>query len=268
MREYSSYDIQNISSNFRNVARRLSRTDHSQCDTNLKRFMSTLQEEEIIADFISKNNTVSYDIPEIIKKRYWLDPFETSHIQKEEISFSVQLLTYAIETFDGDFTRLYGTHHYTSAKSTVNDEMRKFIEHIIDPLIDHISEYLRHCYDDIARKEEAKKPATTPSFTATQSTILIGSHVGGNVSNQVSITENQKTDAHELIAAIREAILAEDIPNKDDIEDILQQMEEDVDSDKKPRKGLFTALKVLCQAGSTIVPFATALVELFAQIGG
>ena len=268
MREYSSYDIQNVSSNFRNVARRLSRTDYSQCDTNLKRFMAMLQEEELIADFILRNNIVSYDVSEIIKKRYWLDPFETSHIQNEEISFSIQLLTYAIETFDGDFTRLYGTHYYTSAKSTVNDEMRKFIEHIIDPLIDHISEHLRHCYDDIVRKEEAEKPAATPSFTAHQSTIVIGSHVGGNVSNQVSITENQKTDAHELIAAIRESISLEDIQNKDDIEDILQQLEEDVDSDKKPRKGLFTALKVLCQAGSTIVPLVTALVELFSQIGG
>lgn len=264
MKEYSSYEIQNISSNFRNVARRLSRTDYSQCDANLKRFMSALYGEDLIADFVARNNIVKYDISAIIKERGWLDPFEVSPVQNEEISFSVQMLKYAVENFDGDFTRLYGTHHYTSTKSTVNDEMRKFIEHIIDPLIDHISEHLRHCYDDILRKEEAAKPAVTPNFTAHQSTIVIGSHVEGGINNQVSIAENQKVDANELIAEISAALAAADIPSKSDIEELLQQVKEDIDSDKKPKKGLLTALKVLCQAGSVAIPFVTALVELFA----
>lgn len=264
MNDYSSYDIQNISSNFRNVARRLSRTDYSQCDSNLIRFVTTLCDEKLIADFIARNNTIVYDILEIIKNRGWLDPFEVSPIQNEEIAFSVQLLKYAVDNFNGDFTRLYGTHHYTSTKSTVNDEMRKFIEHIIDPLIDHISEYLRHCYEDALRKEETTKPTSTPSFTAHQSTIVIGSHVEGNVSNQISITENQKTDAHDLITAIREAIAAENIPNREDIEDILQQMKDEIDNNKNPNRGLFTALKVLCKAGATVIPLVTALVELFA----
>lgn len=264
MKEYSSYEIQDISSNFRNVARRLSRTDYSQCDANLKRFMSLLQSEELIVEFIMQNNTVQYDIPAIIAARDWLDPFEVSPIQNEEISFSVQLLTHAVNNFDGDFTRLYGTRYYTSAKSTVNDEMRKFIEHIIDPLIDHISEYLRHYYEETVRKEEAAKPAIPPSFTAHNSTVVIGSQVGGDISNKMSITESQKSDANELINAIRDALAASDSPNKDDIEDILLQVKEETDKDRKPRKGLLTALKVLCQAGSVAIPFVTALMELFA----
>lgn len=264
MKEYSSYEIQDISSNFRNIARRLSRTDYSQCDANLKRFMSLLQDEELIAEFITRNNTVQYDIPAIIEARGWLDPFEVSPIQNEEVSFSVQLLMYAVNNFNGDFTRLYGTHYYTSTKSTVNDEMRKFIEHIIDPLIDHISEYLRHYYEGAVRKEEAAKPAITPSFTAHNSTVVIGSHVEGDISNKVSITESQKSDANELINAIREALTTADIPNKGEIEDILLQVNEEVNKDKKPRKGLLTALKVLCQAGSVAIPFVTALMELFA----
>lgn len=264
MKEYSSYEIQNISSSFRNIARRLSRTDYSQCDANLKRFMSALDDEELIAEFIERNNVVEYNIPAIIHERSWLDPFEVSPVQNKEISFSVQMLKYAVENFEGDFTRLYGTHHYTSTKSTVNDEMRKFIEHIIDPLIDHISEHLRHCYDDVLRKEETVKPVATPSFTAHQSTIVIGSHVEGNISNQISITENQKTDANELIAEIRVALAKADVPSKSDIEELLQQVKDDVDTNKKPKKGLLTALKVLCQAGSVAIPFVTALIELFA----
>ena len=264
MREYNSYDIQNISSNFRNVARRLSRTDYSQCDANLKRFMAVIKDEELIKAFIIQNNTVSYDIPVIMKNRDWLDPFEVSPIQKEEISFSVQLLSYAVEFFNGDFTRLYGTYHYTSTKSTINDEMRTFIEHIIDPLIDHISEYLRHCYDEAVRKEESAKFVSTPNFTAHQSTIVIGSHIGGNVNNQVYITEKQKADANDLIAEIKASLEKVDIPEKSDIEDIIQQVQDEIDTNKKPKKGLLTALKVLCQAGSVAIPFVTALVELFA----
>lgn len=261
MKEYTSYEIQNISSNFRNVARRLSRTDYSQCDTNLIRFMETLKNEELIAKFITQNNTVKYDIPKIKKAREWNEPFEVSPIREKEISFSMQLLTYAVENFNGDFTCLYGTYYYTSSKSTVQDEMRKFIEHIIDPLIDYISEYLRNCYDETVRKEEAQK-TTTPNFTAHNSTVVIGSHVEGDIANTIFITESEKADANELIASIRSAISQENIPNKNDVEDILQQVKEDVDADKKPRKGLLTALKVLCQAGSVAIPFVTALIEL------
>ena len=47
MKKYTSFEIQEISSRFRNVARRLSRTDYSQCDVNLKRFMSFIETEEL-----------------------------------------------------------------------------------------------------------------------------------------------------------------------------------------------------------------------------
>ena len=52
--------------------------------------------------------------------------------------------------------------------------------------------------------------------------------------------------------------------NKGEIEDILQRVNEEVNKNKKPRKGLLTALKVLCQAGSVAIPFVTAPMELFA----
>ena len=263
MKEYSSYDIQNISSNFRNIARRLSRTDYSQCDTNLKRFISEIENEELISQFIKQNNTCSYDIQEILRTRGWLEPFTISPEQKEEISFSVQILKYAVQNFDGDFTRLYGTYTYTGTKSTVNDEMRKFIDHIIDPLIDHISEYLRYCYDEALKKEEAEKNLSTPNFTAQNSTVVIGSQVGGNISNTVSITEQEKLEAKELITAIKAEISDENIPNKKDIEDILLQVKSEIDAGQKPKKGLLTALKVLCNAGSVAIPLITALIELF-----
>ncbi len=263
MKEYTSYEIQDISSRFRNVARRLSRTDFSQCDANLKRFMSIIQTEELIAEFIAKNNTVPYDIKTIKEAREWLDPFEVSPIQSEEISFDIQMLQYAVDNYDGNFTKLYGSYNYTGTKTTVGDEMRKFIGHIIDPLIDYIADYLKHCYDEAIRKEEKTKMRTTPNFTAKNSTVVIGSNVGGNITTEVNITENQQTDANDLITAIKEALAAEDIPDKEDIEEMLQQIKNDVDAGKKPKRGFLVALKGLCAAGTTVIPLVKALMELF-----
>lgn len=263
MKEYTSYEIQEISSRFRNAARRLSRTDYSQCDSNLKRFIATIQNEELISDFIKKNNTTTYDIAVIIKERYWLDPFDVSPIESEEIAFSVQMLQYAVDNFNGDFTRLYGTYHYTLSKSTTEDEMRKFISHIIDPLIDHIADHLKHCYDEAARKEGVGLMSTLPNVNAKNSTVVIGSSVGGNVTTEVSITQEQQTDANDLIVAIKEALAAENIPDKEDIEEMLQHIKADVDAGKKPKRGFLIALKGLCTAGVTVIPLVKALIELF-----
>ncbi len=265
MKKYTSEEVQDISANFRNVARRLSRTDYSQCDSNLKRFMSLIELTDIISSFITKHNTRQYDISNIIKSRGWLDPFEVSSNFNEEISLSFQLLKYSVENFDGDFTQLYGTRVYTSTKSTANDEMHKFIEHIIDPLIDHIGEYLRKYYDNIAREEQKSKPAEAPSFTAHNSTVVISSTIDGNVTTNVSISETTKTDAIEIISAIRRGLGDDTFPNKDDIKDIIIQIEEEVRANQKPKKGLLIALKTLCVGGATVLPLVTALIELFAK---
>lgn len=266
MKHYTSYEIQDISSEFRNVARRLCSTDYSQCDANLKRFMSVIQKQELIADFINKHNRHPYDIQEIMKSRDWLDPFEISPVVEEEISLEVQMLTYAVEQFDGDFTRLYGTYCYTNPESTINDEMRKFIEHIIDPLIDHIGEYLRQCYEKTIREEEKDKPVTQTGITANNSTVVIGSIVDGNITTQVTIDNCTKTKAEELIAAIWNALQIAKLENKDDITDILKQIEVDIKANKKPKRGFLTALKALCAGGAAVIPLVTALLELLSKV--
>ena len=87
MKIYTSQEIQDISAEFRSVARRLSRTDYSQCDANLKRFMVFLENNELVKKFVSEKNVHKYQINDVIKTRGWLSPFEISHIVDEEISF-------------------------------------------------------------------------------------------------------------------------------------------------------------------------------------
>lgn len=259
---YTSYEIQDISSEYRNIARRLSRTDYSQCNANLKRFMNVINTNQLISDFISENNTVEYDIAAVIKARDWLDPFEISPVVNEEISFEYQLLTYALNHFDGDFTRLYGTHCYTSTKSTVNDEMHKFINHIIDPLIDHIGEYLRHCYEKAVRDESKDNNPPAGGITANNSTVVIGSTVEGNISTQVTINEDTKNEAVELIASIKDLLNDSDITEKDEVVEILKQIEDALNANHKPKKGFLSALKALCSGSTAVISLVTALIKL------
>lgn len=263
---YTSYEIQDISSEYRNIARRLSRTDYSQCDANLKRFMSVIQSKSLIRDFITEKNTTKYDIESIIKSRDWLDPFEISADMCEEISLEYQLLLYSIEKFDGDFTRLYGGHFYTSGKSTQNDEMQKFIEHIIDPLIDHISEYLRHCYEKAVREESKNATTRNGGITANYSTVVVGSNVDGAITTHNIINSETEKDAIELISAIKETLNSELLDDKDDILEILKQIEEDIHTKQAPKKGFPSALKSLCSGSAAVASLVAALIKLFASV--
>ena len=263
---YTSYEIQDISSEYRNIARRLSRTDYSQCDANLKRFMGVIQSNSLISDFLTEKNTTTYDIEKIIKSRGWLDPFVISADACEEISLEYQLLLYAIENFDGDFTLLYGGYNYTSAKSTINDEMQKFIEHIIDPFIDHISEHLRRCYEKAVREESKNMPIQTGGITANYSTVVVGSNVDGAISTHNVIDSETEKDAIELISVIKETLNNEALDNKNDILEILQQIEEDIHAKQAPKKGFLSALKSLCSGSAAVVSLVAALIKLFTTI--
>lgn len=265
MKEYSSEEIQEISSSFRNVARRLSQTDYSQCDANLKRFFNLIESEDAIADFIKVNNTKRYDIKEYISKREFLDPFEISPIMEEEISLEYQLLKYAIDNFNGDFTRLYGTQWYTSTKSTVNDEMRKFIGHVIDPLIDYIADYLRKCFEK-AEKRENKENPNYGVINATNSTVVVANKVDGDVSNTVSINEDTKQNAMSIIESLKEIIQESVSSNQEDALELLRQIESDIQNNTKPKKGFLVALKGLCGDMANAVTIITGLISLFGYI--
>lgn len=262
MRDYSSEEIQNISANFRNVARRLSRTDYSQCDANLKRFMSVIDNQKIISDFIEQHNIYEFDIKKIVQERDWIGPFEISPVMDEEISLEYQMLKYSLDYFGGDFTRLYGTHIYTSTKSTTNDEMRKFIEHIIDPLIDFISEHLRMCYDRKVREEGKNQPNLVNGITANYSTIVVANSIEGNISNNVDISEEVKSYAIDLINSIKEIISVDGNEAEEGILEVLKQIELDINANNKPKKGFLVALKSICGGSAAVITLINSLMKL------
>lgn len=266
MKQYASNEVQDLSSRFRSIAKRLCHTDYSQCDANLKRFMNFIESEALIASFIKENNIKKYDIETICKTRDWLDPFEVSADFQEEISLEIQLLRYSIDHFDGDFTRLYETYHYIDTESTVNDEMKKFIEHIIDPLIDAINDHLHQCFEAAVRREGGNNSMGVQNVSANNSTIVIGSTVGHDISNQVAYAAQDKKEVQELIATLEEKLEKDSLENKNDIKEILQEIKDGISNNTKPKKGVLIALKTLCQGGSIVIPLVTALIELISKM--
>lgn len=263
MKKYLSEEIQQVSSNFRGTARRLTHTDYDQSATNLKRLMNVINLNELIKNFIDKNNVVEYDIQSVIKNRGWLDPFNISADMKEEISFEYQMLQYAIENFDGDFSQLYGGFFYTSAQSSRQDEMRTFIEHIIDPLIDYISDYLRDCLNQATKEEERNASMSKSTINATNSNVVIGSLVGGDISNKVSVDEKLTETAASIISAIEAQVKVSQLENKEDIEEILADISKEIKEGKKPKNSWFTVLKTLCNGTGNIVDLVKKLSDLF-----
>lgn len=265
MRKYTSEEIQEISLDYRDLAKRLLRTDYSQCDSNLIRFMNFIESNELISEFIKEKNTKEYDIETIIKTRENWEPFEISPIKNEEISFEYQLLKYACVNFEGNFTKLYGLIGYISTKGSYNDHLRNFSDHIIDPFVDYINKFLTKCYNQ-AMKEEGKNNPSAPvgsTITATNSTVLYGSHVSGDVSNVVIITNVEQQKALESIEKIESYLDEINKENKEDFIDLLNEIKEDIKNHKKPKKSLLTALKTLATGTVSIAPLITELLKIF-----
>ena len=132
-------------------------------------------------------------------------------------------------------------------------------------LLNESVESLGDCaeYEKALEKEGKNNPFAGTSINATNSMVLVGSSVAGNATNEVVITETVKNDAQDLLFAIKEAMRELDIPTRSEIEELIEQIESEIQGSKKPKKGVLTALKVLCSGVTTILPLVKALVELF-----
>ena len=268
MNTYTSEDIQRISFEFRGVAQRLERTDYAQSDANLKRLMLVIHKYPLIMDFINSHNTTNYDIPELLKARRWLAPFEISEDMDEEISFEIQMLEYALEHFNGDFTRLYGGLQYIDASANYEDGMRKFIEHVISPLINYINDHLMLSYDMTVKREgnNMNNQIQTGSINAPHATIVMGSTINGSVTTQANITTTQQADLTALFQEMRELLTTATVDGKDEIVDLLEDIAADVKDGKKPRKSVGGAFVKLCSGLGSLAGLATKIMALIEQL--
>lgn len=260
MSTLTSNEIQEISSEFRQVACRLSKTDCHQCDANLLRFLAFIEKTPLIIDFINENNKTKFDIGKICNERDWLDPFSISPDKSEEIAFEYQMLIHAKTEYKGDFTSLYGTFYYTCADTTAENEIRTFIKHIIDPFIDHISEYLQSCYRKALRLEDVNQKSALPYLRVDNSTVLVGSTMQGTINNNMAINSQNNSEIATIIKQIRDLLNESGDEKKDEVLEVLEVIENSVTKSEKPKKGFLTTLQTLAQLIPSIIPLVSLLI--------
>lgn len=261
MKNYTAREIEEISKDYRSISRRLSYTDYEHCASNLRRFMKFIDENELIKEFIVKYNTCRYDIKKIVNERHDFFSFKTSDDKNEEISMAYQMLQYAIENLEGDYSILYGRGFYSGGK-TFNDQIRKFNEDIVDPLIEYIKQYLEEVYRNKLEQERGNNVLGTGNFTFNNSNFVVNNgNVDGNLSANVTVMNDDiQKEIEELLESIKEEVISKDLDTKEEVFELISEIDENIKSNQKPKKSILTALKTLCEGA---IPLATKLLEIF-----
>lgn len=134
MKEISKKDLKILSLDFRSIASRLMKCNYDTGMDLLRKFLAFIDENEIIADYISgfinPNDFMSCKSKETFSSM--------GKTKQEEISTTYLYLKFCVE----NFKQYYNDMAYYYA-SDVNDAIREFNDRIIFPFVDYISGYLK-----------------------------------------------------------------------------------------------------------------------------
>ncbi|MGG1071191.1 hypothetical protein ABE178_15325 [Priestia megaterium] len=132
-------DFKILSKNFRKAFGQMLRaTDMDEALRLTKRFISTIDKEPIIKDFIEKNHTRVYDFNKIIEEKNGEDKFDLPFDENEEVSYIYQLLKHITEN---NLSYLDFAFPYREGRQIVN-MIKNFNREVVNLLVDHITSYL------------------------------------------------------------------------------------------------------------------------------
>jgi TIR domain. len=131
-------ELNKLAREFRMFGSRLLSTKYGNGMSDLSRFLNFIESNEMVYDFILKNNSYQYDMKAICNDRGWHNKYDLPVEKDKEIAFIYQLLKYGQEAF-GDYTAF--THGYGSGKK-FQDHMDAFNNQVVKHLVDYIREYL------------------------------------------------------------------------------------------------------------------------------
>ncbi|MFE7817740.1 hypothetical protein ACFU1R_06000 [Priestia megaterium] len=180
-------DFKILSKNFRKAFGQMLRaTDMDEALRLTKRFISTIDKEPIIKDFIEKNHTRVYDFNKIIEEKNGEDKFDLPFDENEEVSYIYQLLKHITEN---NLSYLDFAFPYREGRQIVN-MIKNFNREVVNLLVDHITSYL---------EETAIKMGIEGKQNAKY--VFNNSSVGNFLSNEGDVygdtTLNQTNNNHE-----------------------------------------------------------------------
>ncbi|MCC2358149.1 hypothetical protein OCB08_22725 [Bacillus cereus] len=205
-----------------------------------KRFISHIENEPIIYDFIQKNHTQDYNIEEIRASKNYNHKYDIPIEIDEEISFIYQLLKYGTEHFTSyeDLTT-YGYAFYKGSK--YSDTIREFNREVVKLLVNHITDYLEGMAIELGIDE---KP---------NAKILVQGNLGqlnyaetGNIDAHQTINQGENNDiqkvAQELIQLLKESSI-ENPDVKEDALDFVEEIAQNVEQGETVKPSLFRRAK-------------------------
>jgi hypothetical protein len=261
-----------ISRQFRRFAGDLLNAEDTYEATRLaKRFISYIDSEPIISDFIKKAHTKDYDFEKIIRETGYHQKFEIPLDINEEISFIYQLLKYITTHFERYDTVTHAYAFYRGA--TISDSIRNFNKEVVKLLVNHITDYLEGKAIELGIDE---KP---------NAKVLVQGNVG-----QLNFTETGNIEAHqtnnhnenqELLSILKDLIHRlkdAEINNTEDKEDAIdfaQEVANELEAGNTPKPSVIRRARESLNKIRTVVDDTTFLatqidkvIQLLSNING
>ena len=151
-------DLKMLSVRFRTVASRLLKTSYDEGMSNLKRFITFIESDLIIYDFIQKQQFKIFDIESIFAGYHYQYiggypiPNES---EKDEIAFTYQLLKYGLKNYHNDY---HGYAWLAKAYQTKSSQegIDLFNKNVVQPFVHYIENHLTQLQVDMGEDEQAK----------------------------------------------------------------------------------------------------------------
>ncbi|BCC09297.1 TPA: hypothetical protein ACGXQL_005436 [Bacillus cereus] len=239
-----------LSKNFRRVSGDLlNSSDIHETMRLAKKFVTYIESEPIIYDFIRKCHTQDYNLEEMIGLKTYGSKYDIPIDNNEEISFIYQLLKYATVHLNDYHELTFGYAFYKGAK--FSDQVREFNYQVVRLLVNHITDYLEEMAIELGIDE---KP---------NAKVLIQGNVGQfNYAEQGNIEANQinnqdegkelKKIAQELMELLRGASM-ENKDVQEDAIDFVGEVVQNIEEGHEPKPSLLRrTTNALTEINSTV----------------
>lgn len=256
-------EYKKLSLSFRKVASRFLKTNFSEASDNLERFLVFIEESPVIFEFIQENNTVEYDIENIINDRGYNDKFKLPVRESEEIAFIYQLLKYIFSN-KVDYIRI--SLGYNSGRK-YQEAVDNFNHQVVKPLVDHIVTYLGEMAIDMGLDKKTGTQFNITEFKGQLNHAEGEASITANQTFNESNIENLKEVSQKFIRALLEDENTSTI-DKEETAEFLEAAIQETESEK-PKKSIIKMaiekvrnINEIATVGTTLYTLATQILPL------
>ena len=257
-----------ISKNFRRVSGYLLHAnDQYEAIRLASRFLSYIDNEPIIADFIKKNHTEEFNIETIRKEKRYQNKFEIPIDPSDEISFIYQLLKYGVENFDSYTSLTNGYAFYKGAKYA--DQISEFNHEVVRLLVFHITDYLEEMAIELGYDEKPNSKVVIQGGVG-QFNYAEQGNIEANQANYNEEGQDTQKIVKELISLLKVTEL-EDKDTKEDAIDFLGEISQKIEQGEEVQPSLWrrvnNSLKNINETVGSSSQLAMTINQFLTQLG-